>query len=221
MVYNKTGDIMARINISDVEKYLTQDNKLSDDGKEVIVYYYEDKVIKLFKKDRTSPFKRISDDGLIKLSELKLECFNTPVDIIYDNETLVGYTEKFLIETEKDTSKIDFAAIKRDLYALSENGFSIEDLFYNYYFTIDGLVFNDLTSYGYIKTSKDYLKQYFLKNNIIIMNNFLIGLLLFDAFDKNSQSEYTKIYLANSYRLANCRDMFYGDLIEKEDHKAK
>ena len=94
-------------------------------------------------------------------------------------------------------------------------------MFYNYYFTIDGLVFNDLTSYGYIKTSKDYLKQYFLKNNIIIMNNFLIGLLLFDAFDKNSQNEYTKIYLANSYRLANCRDMFYGDLIEKEDHKAK
>ena len=53
------------------------------------------------------------------------------------------------------------------------------------------------------------------------MNNFLIGLLLFDAFDKNSQGEYTKIYLANSYRLANCRDIFYGDLIEKEDHKAK
>lgn len=53
------------------------------------------------------------------------------------------------------------------------------------------------------------------------MNNFLIGLLLFDAFRKGRPNEYTKMYLANCYRLENCDDMFYGDFIKERDYKAK
>ena len=52
------------------------------------------------------------------------------------------------------------------------------------------------------------------------MNNFLIGLIEFDAFRKGEVYEYTKIYLANEYRMNNCGDMFYGDFI-KSSYKSK
>ena len=54
-----------------------------------------------------------------------------------------------------------------------------------------------------------------------MLNNFLIGLLMFDAFKKGEHNEYTKIYLANQYRLENCNDIFYGDFIKDENHKNK
>lgn len=53
------------------------------------------------------------------------------------------------------------------------------------------------------------------------MNTFLIGLIEFNAFRKGEQAEYTKIYLANWYRLEKCSDIFYGDFIQKSDNKSK
>jgi len=210
---------MATINYNEISKYINNDNIIGE-GKEVTVYRYTDKVIKLFHSDRKTTIPRISDEGLIKLTEMTLNCFNTPIDIIYDEKRIVGYTEKYLEEKEIDFDNIQFDLIKEDLYTLSENGFSIEDLFYNYLFTEDGLVFNDLTCYSYLKTEVEFLKQQNLKKNILVMNNFLIGLLIFDAFRKGEHNEYTKIYLANSYRLENCGDIFYGDFI-KEEYKKK
>jgi len=211
---------MAKINYDEISKYIYDSNKVGA-GKEVSVYYFFDKVIKIFYTNRKTTIKRISDEGLIKLTELNLNCFNTPIDIIYDGERIVGYTENYLEEKEINFSNINFDLIKEDLYTLSENGFCIEDLFYNYIFTEDKLVFNDLTCYSYLKTDVDFLKKQNLKKNTIIMNNFLIGLLLFDAFRKGEKSEYTKIYLANEYRLENCGDMFYGDFLKQENHKSK
>lgn len=209
-----------RIQYSEISNYIKDDNKLGE-GKEVSVYYYLDKVIKIFHTDRKTPIKRISDTGLIKLTELPLICFNIPIDLIYDGNTLVGYTEKYLEEKENNFDKIDYNSIKQDLYTLSENGFCIEDLFYNYIFTEDKLYFTDLTCYSYIKTDVEFLKTQNLKRNTTVMNNFLIGLTLFDAFQKGMSNEYTKIYLANEYRLENCSDMFYGDFIKKENKITK
>ena len=209
-----------RIQYSEISNYIKDDNKLGE-GKEVTVYYYLDKVIKIFHTDRKTPIKRISDTGLIKLTELPLICFNIPIDLIYDGNTLVGYTEKYLEEKENNFDKIDYNSIKQDLYTLSENGFCIEDLFYNYIFTEDKLYFTDLTCYSYIKTDVEFLKTQNLKRNTTVMNNFLIGLTLFDAFQKGMSNEYTKIYLANEYRLENCSDMFYGDFIKKENKITK
>lgn len=209
-----------RIQYSEISNYIKDNNKLGE-GKEVSVYYYLDKVIKIFHADRKTPIKRISDTGLIKLTELPLICFNTPIDLIYDEDTLVGYTEKYLEAKENNFDNIDYDAIKQDLYILSENGFCIEDLFYNYIFTEDRLYFTDLTCYSYIKTDIEFLKNQNLKRNITTMNNFLIGLTLFDAFQKGMSNEYTKIYLANEYRLENCSDMFYGDFIKKENKITK
>ena len=209
-----------RIQYSEISNYIKDDNKLGE-GKEASVYYYLDKVIKIFHTDRKTSIKRISDTGLIKLTELPLLCFNTPIDLIYDKDILVGYTEKYLEEKENNFDNIDYDSIKQDLYTLSENGFCIEDLFYNYIFTEDKLYFTDLTCYSYIKTDVEFLKIQNLKRNITTMNNFLIGLTLFDAFQKGMSNEYTKIYLANEYRLENCSDMFYGDFIKKENKITK
>lgn len=209
-----------RIQYSEISNYIKDDNKLGE-GKEASVYYYLDKVIKIFHTDRKTSIKRISDTGLMKLTELPLLCFNTPIDLIYDKDTIVGYTEKYLEEKENNFDNIDYDSIKQDLYTLSENGFCIEDLFYNYIFTEDKLYFTDLTCYSYIKTDVEFLKIQNLKRNITTMNNFLIGLTLFDAFQKGMSNEYTKIYLANEYRLENCSDMFYGDFIKKENKITK
>ena len=68
---------MSKIDVSNIKL-----NKIIGEGKESICYDYGDKVVKIFKKNRTSPFKRISDEGLIKLSTLDLKHFNRPIDII-------------------------------------------------------------------------------------------------------------------------------------------
>lgn len=211
---------MSKINYNELDNYICDSNKIGE-GKEVSVYRCFDKVIKIFHNDRKTPIKRISDEGLIKLTELPLNCFNLPIDIIIDNEKIVGYTEKYLKEKEVNIDNIDFDLIKEDIYTLSDSGFSIEDLFYNYIFTHDKLLFNDLTSYNYLNTNVDFLKKKILEKNIIIMNNFLIGLIMFDAFRKGKPNEYTKMYLANEYRLENCNDMFYGDFLKLNNHKSK
>lgn len=211
---------MGKINYHDINRYITEDNKIGF-GKEVSVYKYDNKVIKIFHQERKTAIKRISDAGLEKLMEMSLNCFLVPLDIIYDKEKIIGYTEKFIEEKEPNFNNIDFDLIKEDLITLSDNGFTIEDLFYNYMFTNDKLYFNDLTSYNYIKTDVDFLKNQFLNKNIIIMNNFLIGLLLFDAFKKGKNNEYTKMYLANEYRLENCSNIFYGDFLKEDKSKVK
>ena len=207
---------MARINYTDIIKYITDKNKI-DSGKEVTVYRYNDEVIKIFHEYRKSPIKRISDEGLEKLSTLSLNCFITPNNLIILDDKIVGYTENYIEEKEINFDNIDYNLIKEDIYTLSENGFGIEDLFYNYIFTTNKLYFTDLTSYSYINTDVSFLKERLLLKNITVMNNFLVGLTLFDAF----RNEYTKMYLANEYRLENCSDTFYGDLIKEENNKSK
>ena len=211
---------MAKINYEDISKYINTENKIGE-GKEVNVYRVGDEVIKIFHEMRKTPIKRINDEGLERLSELSLNCFITPNNLIILDGKIIGYTEKYLEEKEINFDNIDYDLIKEDIYTLSENGFTIEDLFYNYIFTDGRLYFNDLTSYNYIKTEVEFLKKQFLVKNTIIMNNFLIGLTLFDAFRKGENNEYTRIYLANNYRLEHCSDIFYGDYLKNENNKAK
>lgn len=211
---------MASINYEEISRYIVDGNKLGE-GKEATVYYYHDKVIKIFHKERKTSIPRISEEGLLKLTELTFHCFNKPIDIIYHHGTIVGYTEKFLEEKEINFDCINFDLIKQDLKTLSDNGFMMDDLFYNYIFTSENLYFSDLTCYRYVNTTEPFLKNHFLKKNLEMMNTFLIGLIEFDAFRKGEKAEYTKIYLANQYRLENCNDIFYGDFIQKSDNKSK
>lgn len=211
---------MASINYEEISRYLIDSNKLGE-GKEVSVYYYHDKVIKIFHEERKTSIPRISEQGLLKLMELPLACFNKPIDIIYRHGIIVGYTERFLVEKEINFDCIKFDVLKQDIKTLSDNGFTMDDLFYNYIFTDENLYFSDLTCYHYVNTTEPFLKNYFWKRNLEMMNIFLIGLMEFNAFRKGEQAEYTKIYLANQYRLENCSDIFYGDFISKNNNKSK
>ena len=153
------------------------------EGKESICYDYGDKVIKIFKENRISPFKRISDEDLIKLSILDLKHFNKPIDIIYDNEKIIGYTENKLEISDKnqDIKENVLLEIKEDIITLSYSGFKIEDIFYNYT-TSNNFKFYDLTSFTYINSTKKELHDMYYKKNIMTINTFLVGFLMYDAY---------------------------------------
>lgn len=206
MVYS-----MKKICYEEIKDFIQDQYKIGA-GKEVNVYPFFEKVIKIFHSERKTTLDPISEDGLIQLANLTLKCFNTPIDLVMDGDRIVGYTEVFLEEQEFDPSHIDFQAIKEDLVTLSNAGFRIVDLFYNYIDSNGRVYFTDLTCYQYVPVKVDFLRKQFLEQNLVIMNNFLIGLLLFGAFKKGEQVEYTKAYLANEYRLEHCPNSYFGDL---------
>ena len=199
-------------------KNIKLDKKIGE-GKESICYDYGDKVIKIFKENRTSPFKRISDEGLIKLSTLDLKHFNKPIDIIYDNEKIMGYTEeKLKIEDVNNLSLEVLEEIKEDIITLSYNGFKLEDIFYNY--TSDSnFKFFYLTSFSYVNSSKKELLDFYYQKNIMTVNTFLVGLLSFEAYKHGSSIEITKTFKANEFINNNLNDGYYGDYLKEHLHK--
>ncbi len=197
----------------------TKLDKKIGEGKESTCYDYGDKVIKIFKENRTSPFKRISDEGLIKLSTLDLKHFNKPIDIIYDNEKIMGYTEeKLKIEDVNNLSLEVLEEIKEDIITLSYSGFKIEDVFYNY--TSDSnFKFFDLTSFSYVNSSKKELLDFYYQKNIMIINTFLVGLLSFGAYKHGSSIEITKTFKANEFINDNLNGEYYGDYLKEHLRK--
>lgn len=194
-------------------------DKIIGEGKESICYDYGDKVVKIFKEKRTSPFKRISDEGLIKLSTLDLKHFNKPIDIIYDNEKIMGYTEeKLKIEDVNNINLEVLEEIKEDIITLSYSGFKIEDIFYNYT-TSDNFKFYDLTSFGYIKSTKKELYDMYYKKNIMTINTFLVGFLMYDAYRHDSKYEIKKTYKATEFINENLGNEYYGDYLKNKYKK--
>lgn len=206
------------IDYLDIKDLITNENKIGS-GKEVNVYLYGKKVIKIFHNDRKSPLKRISDNGLIKLSNMELNFFNKPIEIIVDNGEIVGYTEKYLEEQENNYDYIDFEGIKKDIYTLSQNGFCLNDIFYNYIFSCNKMYFTDLTSYEYIDAQVEFLKNKFYEKNIKLINQFFAGLIEFNAFRKGESNEYTKLYLANEFCNNYLSDIYYGDFKKNTNNK--
>ena len=194
-------------------KNIKLDKKIGE-GKESICYDYGDKVIKIFKENRTSPFKRISDEGLIKLSTLDLKHFNKPIDIIYDNENVIGYTEeKLKIEDVNNINLEVLEEIKEDIINLSYNGFKIEDIFYNYT-TSNNFKFYDLTSFVYVNSTKKELHDMYYKKNMMTINTFLVGFLMYDAYRHGSKYEIKKTYKATEFISENLGNEYYGDYLK-------
>lgn len=178
------------------------------EGKESICYDYGDKVVKIFKEKRTSPFKRISDEGLMKLSTLDLKHFNKPIDIIYDNEKIIGYTENKLEIGDKnqDINENVLLEIKEDIITLSYSGFKIEDIFYNYT-TSNNFKFYDLTSFVYINSTKKELHDMYYKKN------------MYDAYRHGSKYEIKKTYKATEFISENLGNEYYGDYFKNRYKK--
>lgn len=215
---------MKKINYEDIKDKINKENYISE-GKQVKCYDFGDKVIKIFHDEIKSQLPMIKIEGLEKISNLQLKHFNKPLDFIYDDNKLIGYTEKKLEINDFDIN-IDINyfinvldEIKEDVIVLSNNGFQIEDLFYNYSFSKGNLVFFDLISYKYINVKNDYLKDFILKKNIYIINVFLCGLIYFSAFTKGMKSEYTKIYKANMYVREHIKEKFFSDYFKENIYK--
>ena len=206
---------MNRIKLGDIEKYIDDSLKISI-GNEVTIYkYIDDKVLKIFNDDSKSALGRLNEEGIIRLSELDLKTFNKPQDIIFEGLNIRGYTENYLKETELDKNKIDFKAIKEDVKLLSENGFRIGNISYNYIPTNDGFYFTDLTCLSYSQVVNSKLKDMYCKQNIDTINKFLIGLLEFNRYRKD---ELTKV---NQYCIDNHIDGFYGDYLDENKELKK
>ncbi len=71
---------------------------------------------------------------------MNLNVFNKPLDLIYENQQIVGYTERYLEEEEVNVGGIDYEKIKEDLLCLSNHGFYLNDIFYNYIFSGGGYI---------------------------------------------------------------------------------
>lgn len=197
-------------------------DKKMGEGKESLVYDYDDKVIKIFKdkEERTSPFKRISDEGLIKLKTLPLKHFNKPIDIIYENNKIIGYTENKLEikDLNENLSQDILDEIKEDIITLSYNGIKIEDIFYNYT-SSNNFMFFDMTSYSYIDSNKKELHDFYYQKNIATMNTFLVGLNMFDAYKHGSKNELTKTFKATDFISKNIGNEYYGDYLRENSMK--
>ncbi len=140
------------------KEYIDNETLVSQ-GKEGKIYRVFDYAIKIFHKERKSTLPRISDEGLKKLITLPLNCFNNPIDIITDNGSIIGTIESYLDEEEltKENIAISLDDLKKDIKTLSDNGFTIEDLYYNYTCSNGKLMFFDMTSYQYINTRAPFM----------------------------------------------------------------
>ena len=206
---------MDKLNLKNIKL-----GKRIGEGKESICYNYGDKVIKIFKENRTSPFKRISDEGLIKLSTLDLKHFKKPIDIIYDNEKIIDYIENKLEISDKnqDIDENVLLEIKEDIITLSYSCFKIEDIFYNYT-TLDNFKFYDLTSFAYINSIKKELHDMYYKKNMMTINTFLVGFLMYDAYRHGSKYEIKKTYKAAEFISENLGNEYYGDYLRNRYKK--
>ena len=199
----------------EIEEFIKETNLLGQ-GSEVSVYNYGDQVIKIFHKDRKTAIERISNEGLVKLTTLNLTTFNTPTDIIYDNGQIVGYIERKLKDEELDLSKIDYEKLHEDIITLSNNGYRLQDFYYNYMISDDNFYFTDLTCFMYQDVKVDFLKQKFYKENIKEINRFLVGLHEFNAYRKGEEPSITRTYLINEYISNNRIVEYYGDRLKEK-----
>ena len=213
----------------DIKNIINKNNYINA-GKEVEVYKVNDNVIKIFHKDRKSGLEFISEDGLKKLTKLKLNCFNNPKELIYDNDKIVGYTEDYIednyLNIELLRNNLDL--LYEDILTLSNNGFIINDLQYNYLSNNNTFKFIDMTSYKYInvdniksEVGKNFMLDKILKDNINTVNIVLIGLLDLGAYRKNSEYELTKTNKAVMFNRENCKDIYYGEYLKKQNSKTR
>ena len=136
-----------------------------------------------------------------------------------DNGNVIGYTEeKLKIEDVNNINLEVLEEIKEDIITLSYSGFKIEDIFYNYT-TSNNFKFYDLTSFGYIKSTKKELYDMYYKKNIMTINTFLVGFLMYDAYRHDSKYEIKKTYKATEFINENLGNEYYGDYLKNRYKK--
>ena len=205
-----------RLVLEDVMPYRFSDNVVGSGSEGIVYSYIDNKLIKMFYTCGRCNLERISDKGLEIMSTLPLKTFSKPIDIIYDDTgKVVGYTKENIEDQELDVNNIDYDQIYEDIRILSDNGFKIEDICYNYMYSNNNIHFIDISSFMYIEPRNEYIKKYCFKYNLEAINMFLVGLVEFDAYKKGEKSEFTKAYKSYVYLKTNHIKGYYGDYKKK------
>ncbi|MEE3342850.1 MAG: hypothetical protein VZS44_02030 [Bacilli bacterium] len=212
-----------------IKNKLTKENIIGE-GKEIVSYKIDNNIIKIFHKDRKSGLDIISREGLEKLTRLNLNCFNTPKELIYENGQVVGYIEDYIEDNflNKELLKDNLDLLYEDIITLSENGFIINDIQYNYLSNNKTFKFIDMTSYNYFNINnikseigKETIKKKIINDNINTINIFLIGLFEYDAFHKGEHFELTKTNKAVMFNLEKCNNIYYGEYLKQNNNRGR
>lgn len=205
--------------------------KVIGEGKEGIVYKYNDDCIKLFHNNRNSgDLLSINEDKFIFFTQLNTQRIILPKKLLYNyNGEIAGYLMKYIesdfklnnIRNKNIDDIIEYLGdLKKDIDILNDNDVLINDLKNSHLLYNSGFYLIDTSLYS--KYQYDNVLNYNVKSkNISSVNQFFIGLLLM-------QKESIKDYSLNNRNIPNvyCKlhnDNFYfiADILEKESKKYK
>ena len=205
--------------------------KVIGEGKEGVVYKYNDECIKLFNSNRNSgDLLSVNEDKFIFFTQLNTQRIILPKQLLYNyKREIEGYLMKYIesnfnlnnIRNKNINDIIEYLYdLKKDIDILSDNDILINDLKNPHLLYNGGFYLIDTSLYS--KYQYDNILKCDVKSkNISSINQFFIGLLLiqkegikdFNLTNRDIPNIYCKLHNDNFY--------FIADILEIEAKKYK
>ena len=202
--------------------------KIIGEGKEGIVYKYNNECIKIFNSKRNNgELLDINEEKFIFFTKLETNNIILPRKLLYNRQNKIeGYIMPY-IELDFDLNNIrsknineiisELKQLKKDIDLLNKNDILINDLKYSHLLYNNGFYLIDSSLYS--KYQYDNVLNYdaYMKN-ITSINDFLIDVLLIKKSDDNDQylniNQIPKRYYGDKL-------IFISEVFEKEKNKYK
>lgn len=202
--------------------------KIIGEGKEGIVYKYNNECIKIFNSKRNNgELLDINEEKFIFFTKLETNNIILPRKLLYNRQNKIeGYIMPY-IESDFDLNNIrsknineiisELKQLKKDIELLNENDILINDLKYSHLLYNNGFYLIDSSLYS--KYQYDNVLNYdaYMKNMTSI-NDFLIDVLLIKKSNDNDQylniNQIPKRYYSDKL-------IFISEVFEKEKNKYK
>lgn len=202
--------------------------KIIGEGKEGIVYKYNNECIKIFNSKRNNgELLDINEEKFIFFTKLETNNIILPRKLLYNRQNKIeGYIMPY-IESDFNLSNIrsknineiivELNELKKDIELLNENDILINDLKYSHLLYNAGFYLIDSSLYS--KYQYDNILNYdaYIKN-ITSINDFLIDVLLIKKSNDNDQylniNQIPKRYYSDKL-------IFISEVFEKEKNKYK
>lgn len=202
--------------------------KIIGEGKEGIVYKYNNECIKIFNSKRNNgELLDINEEKFIFFTKLETNNIILPRKLLYNRQNKIeGYIMPY-IESDFDLNNIrsknineiisELKQLKKDIDLLNENDILINDLKYSHLLYNNGFYLIDSSLYS--KYQYDNVLNYdaYMKN-ITSINDFLIDVLLIKKSNDNDQylniNQIPKRYYSDKL-------IFISEVFEKEKNKYK
>ncbi len=202
--------------------------KIIGEGKEGIVYKYNNECIKIFNSKRNNgELLDINEEKFIFFTKLETNNIILPRKLLYNRQNQIeGYIMPY-IESDFDLNNIrsknineiieELNELKKDIDLLNKNDILINDLKYSHLLYNNGFYLIDSSLYS--KYQYDNVLNYdaYIKN-ITSINDFLIDVLLIKKSNDNDQylniNQIPKRYYSDKL-------IFVSEVFEKEKNKYK